>query len=103
MKLKPARFSSTEWPRALASGLESPTLRSLSPAACSMASISAVLPAPVGPTRARARTSPAGLLGMALLRLRRFPHAFGGEAIRGFRASATWLQHLRVNEPGPRA
>src|SRR6201996_223435 len=72
MKSKPARFSSTEWPRARASGLLSPTIspparRSTAPVTCSRASIRVVLPALVGPTSAKARTDPAGWIGMVVL------------------------------------
>src|SRR5580698_6671382 len=65
MKSKLARFSSTEWPLAFASGLLSPTMApwpplrgARAPAAISMASIRLVLPPPVGPTKATARTTP---------------------------------------------
>src|SRR6201994_413476 len=71
MKSKPARFSSTEWPRARASGLESPTIspparRSTAPVTCKKASIRVVLPLLVGPTSARARTDPAVWIGMVV-------------------------------------
>src|SRR5258706_9148796 len=72
MKSKPARFSSTEWPRARASGLESPTFspptrRSTAPVICNRASMRVVLPELVGPTSAKARTDPTGWIGMVVL------------------------------------
>src|SRR3954463_4252935 len=65
MKSKLARLISTDCPRALASGLASPTWRSADPAADNRASSSVVLPEPFGPTRPMARTPPDLRFGIA--------------------------------------
>src|ERR1700730_7500115 len=98
MKSKPARLSSTEWPLALASRLGSPTLRSLSPPACSMASIRLVFPAPVGPTSASARTSPGGLFG-----IRRSPFAYRPPWGASLRVSLSELPQGGLQRPHSKA
>src|SRR5204862_545616 len=61
-----------------------PTRRSTAPVACNSASSRVVLPALVGPTRAKARTDPAGCIGIVVLPLARPPaRPFPMERIHG--------------------